>query len=315
MKAKVELRQPRDFGEIISDCILFIRQNWKGLLKTYFVFCGFFMAGMLTFSFLQQENQIHYHSAVVNNGFTSSYSIFGIDYWLVLLFSFFNIISGILSVLCYIEIYNQKGKETPTLSEVWNFYKYYFWRIVGHTLLLVLIYIIGLVIIIIPAILIFRFASSFVSGLIVLVLVLVPVCYFGTIFSLFFPIVISENSGFGHAFNKCFKLVRRRWWNTFGVVLVSVIIVYAIFLLITIPFSILSGSMLTFLPYNVSIVTVILYIVLLSVFQLMQILPLTSAAVTYFSYAEEKENIGLLERIEALGENNIESVGPENGTY
>lgn len=315
MKAKVELRQPRDFGEIISDCIVFIRQNWKGLLKSYSVFCGFFVAGMLVFSFLQRLDLVHYQKAVQNNEFTTGYRIFGVDYWLVLLFSFLNIVSGILTVLCYIEIYNQKDKETPTIAEIWSYYKYYFWRIIGHILLLALIYLVGLVVLIVPATFLFKGINAFVLGLVALVVILIPVCYFMTVFSMFFPIVISENAGFGYAFSKCFKLVKGRWWNTFGVILVTVIIVYAVFLLITIPFSMLSGSIITFIPYNVSAITVIAYTVLISVFQVMQILPLTASAVTYFSYAEEKENIGLLERIAALGETHGESTGIENDTY
>jgi len=316
MKAKVELRQPRDFGEIISDCIVFIRQNWKGLLKSYLVFCGFFVVGMLVFSFLQRLELVHYQKAMQNNEFTTGYSVFGIDYWLVLLFGFLNVVSAILAVLCYIEIYNKKGKETPTIAEVWSFYKYYFWRVIGHILLLALIYFVALVILIVPIAFIFRgVTNSFVAALVVLVVVLVPVCYFMTVFSMFFPVVISENVGFGYAFGKCFKLVKGRWWNTFGVIVVTLVIVYAVFLLITIPFSMLSGSVITFIPYNVSIITVIVYTVLISVFQVIQILPLTASAVTYFSYAEEKENIGLLERIEALGETHGEVTGTENETY
>jgi hypothetical protein len=179
-----------------------------------------------------------------------------------------------------------------------------------------LIYIVGAVVLIIPTAFLLGIAgsNSFVVAIGVLVVILGPVCYFMTVFSLFFPTVIMENCSFGYAFSKCFKLVKGRWWNTFGVVVVTLVIVYAVFLLITIPFSMLSGSVLTFIPYKVSIITVIFYTILISVFQIIQILPLTASAVTYFSYAEEKESVGLLERIEALGEAQNESTGTDE-TY
>ena len=42
MQMKVELSQIRTLGEIIDDSILFFKQNYKALLKSYFVICGFF---------------------------------------------------------------------------------------------------------------------------------------------------------------------------------------------------------------------------------------------------------------------------------
>jgi hypothetical protein len=58
MEPNIELAKPRDFGEIISDTFLFIRQNFKGLLKSFFIFCGFFMvAGAVSMSIMQVRMQ------------------------------------------------------------------------------------------------------------------------------------------------------------------------------------------------------------------------------------------------------------------
>ncbi|HTD98616.1 MAG TPA: hypothetical protein VK668_04995 [Mucilaginibacter sp.] len=309
MKANIELKQARDFGEIISDCILFIKQNWKSLTKTYFVFCGFFIAGNMLFSILLRMKMINLHQGQLSGHQTSAAAVFGLEYFMVLIFGFLNIISATLSLLSYIALYNEQGKKVPTISQVWGYYKYYFWRVVGHSLLLFLIFFIGFLIILIPVFLIFSGRDPFISGVILIVCLMVPVIYFLTVFSLFFPIVIIENGSFGYAFGKSFKLIRGKWWNTFGVVFVVAIIVYAGFLLVLIPFSVASGGVITFLSYNVSLPLAIAYTVCISLVQVLNIVPLTASSVTYFSYIEDKEGAGLFERIDAIGKT-VEDIDP-----
>lgn len=301
MKANIEFRKIRDFGEIISDCIMFIRQNWKSLVKTYFVFCGIFIAGNLVFSLLEHMKVINIRNAAIAGNPSSTGTAFGLEYFMVIIFSFLNIVSATLCILSYVTLYNQKGNKAPTISEVWGYYKYYFWRVVWHSILLMIIFIMALFIVAVPISLIFGSISSFIVPFVILICVLVPLLYYASILSLFFPIVIIENGGFGYAFSKCFKLVKGKWWNTFGVVIVIAVIVYATFLLVIIPFSVASGGVITFLSFNASLPVVIIYTVIMSFIQVINILPWSAFALTYFSYIEDKESIGLLERIDTLG--------------
>ena len=317
MKSNIELKQTRDFGEIISDCILFIRQNWKGLLKTYFVFCGFFIAGTMLFSLLLRVKIINLHNTSTSGGVYSPYAIFGLEYFMVIIFGFLNGISAILCMLSYIALYAQNGRQAPSISDVWSYYKYYFWRSIGHALLLFIIFFVAIIVVAIPVAILSASgggANPFVIGVVMLICILVPILYFITVLSLFFPTVIIENGSFAYAFGKSFRLIKGKWWNTFGVIIVVGIIVYAGFLLVIIPFSILSGGTVTFISYNVSFPIVIIYTIMLSLCQVLNILPLTASAVTYFSYAEEKENIGLLERIDTLGKMD-ETTGSEDEVY
>jgi hypothetical protein len=54
MQPKIELAKTRDFGEIINDTFLFMRQNFKPLLKYFFTFCGIFLAAGTVCSTLYQ---------------------------------------------------------------------------------------------------------------------------------------------------------------------------------------------------------------------------------------------------------------------
>jgi hypothetical protein len=154
---------------------------------------------------------------------------------------------------------------------------------------------------VVPITLVAGGGNPFVVGVLILIVFLIPIVYFLTVFSLFFPIVIVENANFGYAFGRSFKLIRGKWWNTFGVIIVTAIMVYAGYLLIIIPFSIASGGMITFFSYNLSVPMIILYTALISLAQVLSILPLSANAVTYFSYVEDKDGAGLFERIDSIG--------------
>lgn len=313
MKAKVELRQARDFGEIVSDSILFVRQNWKPLLKAYFVFCGFFIAANIVFSILFQLKMVSVHKELINGSAASPTAIFNIQYFLLLIFSFFNIISLLLTTICFISLYNEKNNEAPSLQEIWAYYKYYFLRATGSFILLGLIALVAIIILMIPSFLVMFAIGRLVGTFVAVFLITLPLVYFMTVLTLFYPIMIIENGGFGFAFGKCFKLIKGRWWNTFGVLFVNAIIVYAAYLLIMIPFALFSGGTLTFLAYNVSLAVTILYTVATSAMQIINILPLVATSTAYFSYVEEKESVGLMERIDNidLGGDDLDPISDE----
>ncbi|QEM12643.1 hypothetical protein [Mucilaginibacter rubeus] len=296
MIPKITLRQSRDFGEIINDAIVFIIQNWKGLLKAYAILCGFFIAGNILFSILLQFKVINTHKESLGGSGSYIRSPFGIEYFMVMIFGFLNVIASTLTVSSFVVIYNQKKGELPTVHEVWGYFKYYFWRVSGSMLLLFLMAIPTVIICVLPAAAM-SLVSPVAAGFTGLICVMVPMCYFMTVLSLFFPIMIGENSSFGRTFGKCFKLIKKKWWSTFGVIFVIIILVYTVYLLFAIPSFIISGGTLTFLPYNVSSVVVIIYCICMSVVQIVNIVPVTGLMVAYYSYVEDKESIGLMERI------------------
>ena len=308
MKAKLELRQSRDFGEIINDTIVFIGQNWKSLFKTYFVFCGFFVFGQTLFGVLYQIKIVHMTQGSIPTGIANSYgrnpySTFGFELLALLFFVYFNFLSMIVTILSYVTIYNQKGNAVPELNEIWGYYKYYFLRVLWFTILL------GLVVFLIATILSLTMTVVVVSGLsnsvvmvfLVILLVFLPLIYVANVLMLFFPIVVVENSGFRYAFSRSFRLVKGKWWATFGVFFVSAIIVYSVYLLINAPFYFIAGGSVALLSYNLSTTMAVIRAILTGAFQVTALIPWIAAAITYFSYIEDKESIGLMERIDSLG--------------
>lgn len=278
MKRPIELRRVRDFGQVINDSFTFLKENFKPLFTSLFIICGFFIVlGAVTTSFANLKMSAMYSGDFENiqNG--------RVDY---LISVFVSAIILILSqscihlvTLCYISVYVQKMNEKPTIAEVWGYFKYYFFRAFGSSILIWVMFVVGFLLCIIPGI------------------------YLLPIFSLIVPIIVIENASFGYAFNSSFRLIKENWWPTFGVIFVTTLIV---------------GIMNSFAEYPLTFITIgsrfislqsfrlpliIFFSILRNILLLTYTLPYIATSLCYFNLAEKKDGLGLLGRIEKFGTN------------
>jgi hypothetical protein len=285
MNSNIELAKPRDFGEIINDTFTFIRQNFKPLLKYFFIFCGFFIlaAAALTilvevkaFSFASNPNPESFEDST---GLSKVFSLLG-NYLLLFLFLILEYVAVNVAVLCFMVLYKQKQNTIPTTEEMWGYFKYYYLKILGSTILLYLLIGVGMVFCFIPGIYLMP------------ILALVP------------PIMIMENTSFGYAFSQSFRLIKDNWWVTFGVMVVVYIILYVLNLAVSIP-SIVLGAGSVFLHINsgkaLTLPIAIITTFLQSVQYVFHILMVVAVGLCYFNLTESKEGTGLMERINQFG--------------
>jgi hypothetical protein len=269
MQDKIKLNQLRSFGEVIDDSIQFFKQNWRALLKSYFYICGFFWVTSLIISFV---NEIQTLRRVELGG-----SIFSVTYFSSLAFEMLSHLIITLTVLSFVSLYKEKNNEAPSVEEVWGYVKYYFFRVFGSYLVLLLCTIIGTVFCILPGI------------------------YLAIVFSLIIPIIIIENATLSYAFNRSFQLIKNNWWFMLGVVFVSLLVIVAVLMAIIIPVMLIV-YVTTFLT-NVGSSHVYLYatIIITHLLQFVYMLPLIVIALAYFSFVEQKDDGTLLQRIMNLG--------------
>ncbi|MFI5160043.1 MAG: hypothetical protein ACHQHN_02145 [Sphingobacteriales bacterium] len=286
MATNIELATPRDFGEIINDTFTFIRQNFKPLLKYFFIFCGFFVLVTASVTIVLQIKAINivgsYNPDNFNEGnaFTRVFSLLW-GYLLLGLFMVFEYVAVNVTVLCFITLYKQKQNTIPTSEEMWGYIKYFYLRILWCTILLYLLIIVGMVFCIIPGI------------------------YLSVVFVLVPPIMIMENTSFGYAFNKSFRLIKDNWWVTFGVIIVISIILYVLNLAVSIP-SMVLGAGNVFLHITKRSATLSLPVAILtaavdSIASFFRILMIVAVSLCYFNLAETKEGTALMERINQFG--------------
>jgi len=278
MTETVEFKKRRDFGQVINDTFTFIRQNIKPLIKTYFTFCGLFVLASMATLLLQQFKMVNVINTVGGMRHTRGIGLYGIEYFLSLIFSFASYSSMTVAVLSYIAIYVQKGNQTPTLDEVWGFFKYYFFRVFGSSFLLMLLLIIGFMFCLVPGFYLFPFIA------------------------MMFPIMVIENSSLSYSFSRSFSLIKENFWVTFGTLIIVWIIVYACTTLIVLPTSLFNMlSMFSSKNPQMSLTLTLITTVLQSLCQVFTIVPIITISLMYFNLVEEKESVGLMERISNFG--------------
>lgn len=282
MTPKIEFKKLREFGEVINDIFLFLKENFRPLLKVFIYLCGVFLLTGIIATVMQQ---LHMQSVPKIEGNPLAVSnfmdVFNWNYFLVIFISMLSYTAITVSTLSFIALYIQKGKEAPTPEEVWAYFKYYYLR---------------------------AFYSSIVVGLLLSVgfmLCLFPGIYLFPIMSIFFPIMIMENGDISYTFGRAFKLMKDQWFTTAGVVLVIWVIAYACMAFASVPGVVLS-MIGTFLPGLKAWNTVFIVIgaILQQISYVFMVIPVIGVTFCYFNLVEIQESSGLIDRINHFGEEN-----------
>lgn len=280
MKQHFELRKLRDFGQVFNDTFIFFKDNLKPLMRSLFVICGVLMligAVSSASTYLNMSSVFNFNPGAdtydsERHAISYALSAFLTAFILLLTEGCINLVT-----LCYISVYLQNKGEEPTVVQVWGFFKYYFWRVLGASVLLGILTIVGMCFCLIPGI------------------------YLGIVFSLVMPVIVMENASFGYAFNKSFTLIRNNWWFVCGVIIVMSLIVGMANGVAGIPLGVapLVGKLIS--NRSITVPIIIFFSVLRNI--LILAYSLTSIAVTlcYFDLSEQKEGTGLLSRIEDFG--------------
>lgn len=278
MPEKVLLSKIRTTGQAVDDSILLIKQNWKPLLKSYFTICGLFWLAGLAVSTI---NQIHM-VAVKESG----ESIFTAAYFLTIAVEFVNFTLLIITGLSFMAIYREKEHEAPTVIEVWGYVKFYFFRIFGSVLLLTIMVAVAFVCCIFPGF------------------------YFGPIFTMVITIMILENTSFGYAFNRSFRLISNKWGYIFGIIMYSALTIFIASLLVTIPAAIIASIFVFAIGTKAYSTYMIAVTVSSHLTQFLYLLPIIAVGLGYFNLVEQKEDHTLLERINMLGKDEPQTDQP-----
>ncbi|MBE7177224.1 MAG: hypothetical protein INR69_12510 [Mucilaginibacter polytrichastri] len=273
-KPPLELRRIRDFGQCIADSFRFLKENFKPLTRSVLAICGIFILASFITTYLQYSqmfNGIEERSAPLQTRFGFSYfaNLIALSLAYFALFTTIN---------AYVALALNKKNEKPVLAEVWAYVTYYFWRVAGAFILGYIVLVLGFVLCLVPGIWMFP------------------------IFTMIFPVIMIENASFGYAVERSRFLVKDNWWPTFGVIVVSGIIGTIPGYFIGIIIGIISGVSMYFYTGGIGKALGIGFAFMQAVFQLVYIFPAIASTIWYLSLVEQKEGVGIMERIAALGE-------------
>jgi len=125
--------------------------------------------------------------------------------------------------------------------------------------------------------------------------------------------MIFENTSFGYAFNRSFKLIKENWWITFGTLFVIGLIVYFATLVIMLPLTLLNFGSFFLHPrggLHISPTISLVTSVLQHLCQIFYIVPLVAISLIYFNLNERLDSTGLMGRINQLGSTDPNSTLP-----
>ncbi|GAB3907121.1 hypothetical protein [Mucilaginibacter boryungensis] len=282
MPQKVILNRIRTMGEVIDASIQFFKQNWKPLLKAYLIICGVFWLSALAVSTINQINTFR----LLADGESRLDSTYTGTYFASLLIEFVANTLVMLTTLSFMALYRDKGNVAPSVDEVWGYVKFYFLRVFGSYILLLLLILAGLVFCLVPGI------------------------YLATVVSLMFAIMVIENGTLSYSFNRAFQLIKSKWWYTFGAIILTFLLIGITVLLIIIPAEIIAAFIVFITGAHGYSFYMIAYNIAIHLGQFLYVLPSIAITLVYFSLTEQKEDVSLLERIEKLGQHELEADKP-----
>ncbi|MBS1917014.1 MAG: hypothetical protein JST87_12120 [Bacteroidetes bacterium] len=279
---KIELRKIRDFSENLSDTFLFIRQNFKPLIKIFFAICGIFMLAHAIFNGLFESRAFgvfdEFRRGLTSRRASSFETVFTPEYFLALLLSWISFVAIRVTIGAYIKFYLENNGEHPAIYDIWKYFTRYFFRVLFYTIPVAIVIGIGFICCIIPGI--------------YLIVVLVPFDF----------VLIIEDAGFTDAFNRCFNLIKNNFWISLGIYIVAGLIYWFGTMIIGMIIGVIIGLSAFFTTDNIG-ATAGMVTSFLNIFSsTFYIIFLVSAALQYFNLVESHDGTGLLQRVESMGE-------------
>ena len=316
---KIELAQVRDMGQIIGDPFLFVRTNFKLLLRAFLYYAVpplVVAVGLSAFGIKSLLGQTGGANAMLAgySGISSLGPMVVFGYILFILTSVFQQI--------YISEFMilKETKDDVTNAEVLDLLKND-WKIIlltfGVMIPIGIAVGVALVLLITSA----QVLGAWVAGLAVFVLYLFVIYSVIPLMNILF-VRLRERLGIIDSLAKCFRITSGNWWRTFIAWFVLLMIFYMLMIVIFMPFGVIftlledlhrtySGSS----PgVSINLVGIALTLSSFAFFFIMNLVNVF-IGINYFSLSERYDNYHLKAEIEQIGEREDRNIHRQEGEY
>jgi hypothetical protein len=319
----IEYHHTRDFSRKMNATFEFIRQNFKSLGKSILLIAGppLVVASLIIATFMSEFLAMT-KAAATNAGNSEVFETYfmSVNFWLqvILMFSLF-LLSSIMSIATvnnYIILYEEKQTNNIDVSDVWKRVRETFWMYFWTTLIFFLLAVLATFVLALPIGLL-----AAISPFLIVLGVLAMCCagvYLMFSVSLTYIVRAYEKKGFFESLARSFRLVRDKWWSTFGIIFLLYIVMATISYIFMIPWYVVT---LTSELHNTSTEmldqsamtwsTMVLFTFYYLAQMVLGALPNIGIAFQYFNLVEMKEAKGLLGKIDTLGQNQPQSTSDE----
>lgn len=288
----IVLFQQRDFGEKINATFQYIAQNFRslGLSLLYIVGPVALVAGIASglmqsriFDLIKDAGS----DADSMNPFQVFQTIFSPSFGITTLFSLLAILVVSLVTYAHMKVYARKtdqvagtstGTDRISVADVWEEVQ----PLIGRGIIISIL-------------------SSIVTMVATLFLFF-PGLYVGIVLSLAMAVTSFEGTDFGQTWNRCFTLIRDKWWSTFGLIVVMGILSGMIGILFSLPVAIISFLVsANILPGVPSFWLVFGNVIATVGGTLLRGLIYVAIGFQYTNLVERQEGRGLLSAIDSIG--------------
>jgi len=290
---KIELRELRDFGQKFNAVFTFVQSNFKSFFKVIGLTVGpLTLIGGFFFGLFYTN--IFAITGMTNSG--DSMNVLSMMSNLIISYFFL----GIASLWMMIAVYSfmaeyESGNENITIEAVWKRGKSKILPTIGFSFLSLL-------------------AIGFFVGIFALLpgshalwiflrvmIILVGVLYVLFSLTLVVPNMVIEDAGLFESIERSFKLIKGKWWSTFGLFAVMNMVASFSTVVFAIPFYIALIVKIVLHTSGGDTLTVIGSCILFLGSFLMTTLPTLAIGFQYFNLVERKYGTGLLKKIDQLG--------------
>jgi len=278
---QVNLKKYRDFGQLITDTFLFVKQENKLLLRVILTYVGPFI---LITAFAGAWMQTGMFKSMDFTNTSDPFGIFrdiGLKYVIYMLSALVSSTMMMCTVYSYMFLYSKLGKDGFTQEDVWEMVKVKFFPILGLLLLVGIIVFFGILLCIVPGI------------------------YLAVVFTLVIASSIFENLSAGKAMERSMFLIREDFWFALGIAFVMSLIAGMLGMIFIAPSSVMSmflmlNSIKGETSQTVSIIFLILNAVGTFCASIIYGIPHITMSMFYFSQVEQKESPNLINKIERI---------------
>ena len=281
----LNLFQQRDFGTKINATFQYITQNFKslGLALLYIVGPLALLTGIA--SGIVQSNMLAIVGPASKADPTDPFAalrmlqnIFSPAYWVALVFGLLTALAVNLVTYAHMKLYAEKNGADSTVGEVWQATQ----PLIGRGLIITML---GTIITVV--------AMAFF---------VIPGIYVAVVLSLSLAVTTFEGTDFGQTWNRCFKLIRDKWWSTFGLLIVMAIVSFILGLIFNIPAGVVGFLVAAKLLPSAPTFWLTLTTIISSVGgTILRSLICVALAFQYTNLVERQEGRGLISAIDSIG--------------
>lgn len=195
MNATVEFLR-ENMGRLFLN-LLFIAGPLALLLSTLF---GNVMGSFLDMSQIQDPGEMG-----------NVFSLLGGNYFLMMLISWMAVSMIVTITYTYIVLYNEGAAKRTPITDVLKLALKKYGGILLLGILVTIVTVFGMLFFVIPGI------------------------FLGVTLSLAYPIYMFEDLSVGEAFSRSFKLIKEKWWSTFGLLIIASLMAYVVQMVFSVP--------------------------------------------------------------------------------